>query len=411
MGPASYCSCRKQGGTPGLESSLQLSCKAQRLVFGVGTPILKSAIIRATNYEMRMKARLEVGFQYLSEVDPDGGSRGDELEPDRARRPSIESRLAALHLMTSDYLRVCVGIKATSGYHGMELGDVVEGEVRGSMTRGHGRSWDLLAFVQVLDFGAENQVILITVGDILLVVKTIIAEMSSEGTLSVGGGEGMRDVSSSSSSSSSRGSGGRTSVSGGYGGQEGGLVPTNILEVGDNREKCYDESDEVVGEVVGYKSCWRCRGELGHLVENYSIPPYVLIRPVGAGLRFPILELLVALLKEYGLGLTQLVPNGVRRSIVGDNLVWDSISAYDRTENEVFNRSRGSELRHDSHIHPYAPHEVRTRAHKELNNEEGGASMTSYTGYHRSRYTEMLSFAIASLLICQLGRSHPGDKL
>ncbi|GKV48646.1 hypothetical protein SLEP1_g55445 [Rubroshorea leprosula] len=158
--------------------------------------------------------------------------------------------------------------------------------------------------------------------------------MSSEGTLSVGGGEGMRDA----SSSSSRGSGGRTSVSGGYGGQEGGLVPTNILEVGDNQGKCYNESDEVMGEVVGYESCWRSRGELGHLVENYSIPPHVLVRPAGGeeracsapkdhwmplyvhylatGLRFPIPELLIVLLKEYGLGLTQLVPIGVR-GVVG----------------------------------------------------------------------------------------------
>ncbi|GKV05237.1 hypothetical protein SLEP1_g17271 [Rubroshorea leprosula] len=177
--------------------------------------------------------------------------------------------------------------------------------------------------------------------------------MSSEETLSVGGGEVARDVTlssistSSSSSKSSGGSGGRTSVSGGDGGQggrtsvsggdggqEGSLVPTNILEVGNNRGKCYDERDEVVGEVVGYESCCRCRGELAHLVENYNIPPYVLVRPAGgeeracsapkdhwmpvythylaAGLRFPIPELLVALLKEYGLGLTQLVFNGVR---------------------------------------------------------------------------------------------------
>ncbi|GKU93502.1 hypothetical protein SLEP1_g7095 [Rubroshorea leprosula] len=98
--------------------------------------------------------------------------------------------------------------------------------------------------------------------------------MSSEGTLSVGGEEGVRDVTSSSvsTSSSSGGSGGGTPVSGGNGGQEGSLVPTNILKVGDNRGRCYDESDEV----VGYESCWRCKGELGHLVENYSIPPYVL---------------------------------------------------------------------------------------------------------------------------------------
>ncbi|GKV23673.1 hypothetical protein SLEP1_g33375 [Rubroshorea leprosula] len=75
-------------------------------------------------------------------------------------------------------------------------------------------------------------------------------------------------------------------------------------------------------------------GELGHLVENYGIVPHVLVRLIGSeelaclaprdhwmplyahylavGLRFPILELLVALLKEYGLGLTQLVSNGIR---------------------------------------------------------------------------------------------------
>ncbi|GKV09136.1 hypothetical protein SLEP1_g20682 [Rubroshorea leprosula] len=176
--------------------------------------------------------------------------------------------------------------------------------------------------------------------------------MSSEGTLSVGGGEGIRDASSSSistsssssSSSSSGESGGRTSVGGGYGGREGGLVPTNILEVGGGQGKCYDERDEVVGEVVGYESCWKCRGELGHLVENYSIPPHVLVRPAGgeeracsapkdhwmplyahylaAGLRFPIPELLVALLKEYGLGLTQLVPNGVRLGGSGREKGW-----------------------------------------------------------------------------------------
>ncbi|GKV50199.1 hypothetical protein SLEP1_g56912 [Rubroshorea leprosula] len=184
--------------------------------------------------------------------------------------------------------------------------------------------------------------------------------MSSEGTLSVGGEEGVRDVTSSSistsssSSSSSGGSGGRTLVSGGSrgrilvsggnGDQEGGLFPTNILEVADNWGRCYDESDEVVGEVMRYESCWRCRGELGHLVENYSIPPHVLVRLargeeracsapkdhwmplyanyLAAGLRFPIPELLVALLKEYGLGLTQLVPNGVRLGGSGKEKGW-----------------------------------------------------------------------------------------
>ncbi|GKV50060.1 hypothetical protein SLEP1_g56776 [Rubroshorea leprosula] len=67
--------------------------------------------------------------------------------------------------------------------------------------------------------------------------------MSFEGTLSVGGGEGVREVSSSlfstlsSSTSLSGGSGGRTSISGGNWGQEGSLVPTNILEGGSGKEK------------------------------------------------------------------------------------------------------------------------------------------------------------------------------
>ncbi|GKV28955.1 hypothetical protein SLEP1_g37939 [Rubroshorea leprosula] len=282
-----FCSCRKLGGTPDLKSSLRLSCKASKLVLGVETPMLKSAIIRTTSYGARVKAEFEVGFQYLSEMDPEGSGGCTRVDPSEKPGQHVSNIAGASH-------------------------------------------------------------------------EGLIAKISSEGTLSVGGEERVRDVTSSSVSTSSSssssgggngggtpasggnggrtptsgGNGGRTPISGGSGGQEGSLVPTNILEVGNNWGRCYDESDEVVEEVVGYESCWRCRGELGHLVENYTIPPHVLVRPVRgeeracsapkdhwmplyahylvAGLRFPIPELLVALLKEYGLGLTQLVPNGVR---------------------------------------------------------------------------------------------------
>ncbi|GKV18705.1 hypothetical protein SLEP1_g29046 [Rubroshorea leprosula] len=158
--------------------------------------------------------------------------------------------------------------------------------------------------------------------------------MSSEGTLSVGREGEMGNLSSSSSSSSSVGNESRTSVCGGSGVQEYSIIPTNILEVDDRRDRCYDEREKVVGEVIRYKSCWKGRGELGYLVENYDIPPHVLVKPtktkewacltpkdhwmplyvhyLATGLWFPILELLVALLKEYRIELTQLVPNGVR---------------------------------------------------------------------------------------------------
>ncbi|GKV52947.1 hypothetical protein SLEP1_g59497 [Rubroshorea leprosula] len=126
--------------------------------------------------------------------------------------------------------------------------------------------------------------------------------MSSQETLSVGGSEGEQGLS---LSSGSEVESSRSERSGGVGGE--------------------------VVEVVGYESMWRRRSDLSHLVEQYAIPGHVLLRlarkreracsvprdhwmPVYghyliAGLRFPVLELLVALLLEYGLGLTQLVPN------------------------------------------------------------------------------------------------------
>ncbi|GKV44384.1 hypothetical protein SLEP1_g51576 [Rubroshorea leprosula] len=111
-------------------------------------------------------------------------------------------------------------------------------------------------------------------------------------------------------------------------------VPSNILEREDGREPCFNLEEEVVGEVAGYETSLENRGSLAHLVENYGVPGRVLVRPAGsreracsaprdhwmplyshylaAGLRFPLLDLLVWLLLEYGLGLTQLTPNAVR---------------------------------------------------------------------------------------------------
>ncbi|GKV46058.1 hypothetical protein SLEP1_g53071 [Rubroshorea leprosula] len=111
--------------------------------------------------------------------------------------------------------------------------------------------------------------------------------MSSEETLSVGGEEEVRSFSSSSSSSGRSGSG--TSVSGGNGGQEDSVVPTNILEVGDSQERCYDEKEN-----VGSLDVTICALSSGWASVSHS-------RAAGS-----------VVLKEYGIGLTQLVPNEVR---------------------------------------------------------------------------------------------------
>ncbi|GKU94658.1 hypothetical protein SLEP1_g8118 [Rubroshorea leprosula] len=111
-------------------------------------------------------------------------------------------------------------------------------------------------------------------------------------------------------------------------------VPSNIMEREDGREPCFNLEEEVVSEVAGYETTLENRGSLAHLVENYGVPGRVLVRPAGsreracsapgdhwmplyshylaAGLRFPLPDLLVWLLLEYGLGLTQLTPNAVR---------------------------------------------------------------------------------------------------
>ncbi|GKV09508.1 hypothetical protein SLEP1_g20994 [Rubroshorea leprosula] len=111
-------------------------------------------------------------------------------------------------------------------------------------------------------------------------------------------------------------------------------VPSNILEREDGRKLCFNPEEEVVSEVAGYETTLENRGSLAHLVKNYGVPGRVLVRPAGsrergcsaprdhwmplyshylaAGLRFPFPDLLVWLLLEYGLGLTQLTPNVMR---------------------------------------------------------------------------------------------------
>ncbi|GKU93220.1 hypothetical protein SLEP1_g6828 [Rubroshorea leprosula] len=117
----------------------------------------------------------------------------------------------------------------------------------------------------------------------------------------------------------------------------GGSIPITVVEVEGRGERDYDVNAEIVEEVQQYRSELRIRDSLGHLVENYEISSRVLVRPAGveeracsapqdhwmpiyshyliAGLRFPIPELLVGLLLDYNIGLTQLVPNagGSRR--------------------------------------------------------------------------------------------------
>ncbi|GKV36245.1 hypothetical protein SLEP1_g44393 [Rubroshorea leprosula] len=111
-------------------------------------------------------------------------------------------------------------------------------------------------------------------------------------------------------------------------------IPITVVEVEGRGERDYDVNAEVVDEVKQYRSELRTRDSLGHLVENYDISSRVLVRPAGveeracsaprdhwmpvyshyliAGLRFPLLELLVGLLLDYNIGLTQLVPNAMR---------------------------------------------------------------------------------------------------
>ncbi|GKV04515.1 hypothetical protein SLEP1_g16668 [Rubroshorea leprosula] len=120
----------------------------------------------------------------------------------------------------------------------------------------------------------------------------------------------------------------------------GGSIPITVVEVKGRGEREYDVNAEIVEEVQQYRSELRTRDSLGHLVENYEISSRVLVRPAGveeracsaprdhwmpiyshyllAGLRFPIPELLVGLLLDYKIGLTQLVPNAMRGGSMRD---------------------------------------------------------------------------------------------
>ncbi|GKU99434.1 hypothetical protein SLEP1_g12287 [Rubroshorea leprosula] len=119
---------------------------------------------------------------------------------------------------------------------------------------------------------------------------------------------------------------------------EGEEIPSNILEIEGGDDRCYDVEADIVFEVKGYESELVTRDSLSYLVETYDLPHQVLIRPAGVkeracsaprdhwmpmyahylvvGLRFPIPELLVWLLLEYNVGLTQFVPNAIR-AIIG----------------------------------------------------------------------------------------------
>ncbi|GKV33938.1 hypothetical protein SLEP1_g42375 [Rubroshorea leprosula] len=160
-------------------------------------------------------------------------------------------------------------------------------------------------------------------------------EMSSEETLSIGGSKEVRmleysDVSvegGSSGSEHTKGRVGRNEVVE-VGAEE---VPANILEVGDKSNKFYDSGADIVSKVKEYESKLMSRDSLSYLIETYKISSRALIRPAGVkeracstprdhwmlvyahylatGLRFPLPDLLVWLLLEYSVGLTQLSPN------------------------------------------------------------------------------------------------------
>ncbi|GKV17111.1 hypothetical protein SLEP1_g27655 [Rubroshorea leprosula] len=118
------------------------------------------------------------------------------------------------------------------------------------------------------------------------------------------------------------------------GGVEVDSIPITVVEVESNGERGYDRNAEIVEEVKQYRSELRNREDLCHLVETYEISSRVLVRPARveeracsaprdhwmpvyshylyAGLKFPIPELLIGLLLDYNIGLTQLVPNAMR---------------------------------------------------------------------------------------------------
>ncbi|GKV52231.1 hypothetical protein SLEP1_g58822 [Rubroshorea leprosula] len=117
-------------------------------------------------------------------------------------------------------------------------------------------------------------------------------------------------------------------------------IPSNILEAGSRVDGCYDSELDIVSEVRGYVSELGSRESLRSLMGNCNLPHHVLIRPAGVneracsaprdhwmplyvhylivGLRFPIPELLVGLLLDYSIGITQLTPNAIRAGGKGE---------------------------------------------------------------------------------------------
>ncbi|GKU99641.1 hypothetical protein SLEP1_g12456 [Rubroshorea leprosula] len=117
-------------------------------------------------------------------------------------------------------------------------------------------------------------------------------------------------------------------------------MPSNILEAGSGVDGCYDLYLEIVSELRGYVSELSSKDSLRGLVGNCNLPHHVLIRPIGvneracsvprdhlmplyvhyliARLRFPIPELLVGLLLDYSIEITQLTPNAIRAGGKGE---------------------------------------------------------------------------------------------
>ncbi|GKV17241.1 hypothetical protein SLEP1_g27772 [Rubroshorea leprosula] len=114
--------------------------------------------------------------------------------------------------------------------------------------------------------------------------------MSSEGTMSVVGSEvmpleygGMDSESSPSPSSSERTVEERREQ--GAVEEEEEEIPSNIMEVEGNTDRCYDPELDVVSEVREYRSELGSRGSFRGLVGNCNLPYHVLIRPAGVNER------------------------------------------------------------------------------------------------------------------------------
>ncbi|GKU99683.1 hypothetical protein SLEP1_g12492 [Rubroshorea leprosula] len=114
--------------------------------------------------------------------------------------------------------------------------------------------------------------------------------MSSEGIMSVVGSEvmpleygGMDSESSLSPFSSERTMEERREQ--GVGEKEEEEIPSNIMEVKGNGDRCYDPELDIVFEVRGYVSELGSRGSLRGLVGNCNLHHHILIRPAGVNER------------------------------------------------------------------------------------------------------------------------------